>query len=412
MSSIDHSSAARFGDRYSLPLNALQHAFLWLLIAASWVVAIEPAPYEFLFLVTFCLFLPRSLSVTKVMAPLIVFLLFYNIGGILSVMPHLNSPEAVRFVATSCYMAVTGLFFAFACSKAPQSIIPTIRNAYIFAALLAAISGLIGYFNIAGMGELWALAGRAKGMFKDPNVFGTYLILPVLFLVHGLITGTQRWWPLAFAVLLVMLAGNFFAFSRGAWLAMFMSIVLAMGLTFIITPSLAVRSRIVLCAVAGCILIVVLVVFALSFDEIRDMFNERAKLIQPYDGGETGRFVRQLNAIPLLVESPNGLGPNVFSEIFGEDPHNAYLNAFLSYGWFGGLSYLLLVAATILAGWRAVFTRSPWQSYAVVVFSALFIAILQGLVIDTDHWRHFYLQLGLLWGLYAATQNYRNSGSG
>ncbi len=411
MSSIDHSSAARFGDRYSLPLNALQRAFLWLLIAASWVVAIEPAPYEFLFLVTFCLFLPRSLSVTKVMAPLIVFLLFYNIGGILSVMPHLNSPEAVRFVATSCYMAVTGLFFAFACSKAPQSIIPTIRNAYIFAALLAAISGLIGYFNIAGMGELWALAGRAKGMFKDPNVFGTYLILPVLFLVHGLITGTQRWWPLAFAVLLVMLAGNFFAFSRGAWLAMFMSIVLAMGLTFIVTPSLAVRSRIVLYAVAGCILIVVLVVFALSFDEIRDMFNERAKLIQPYDGGETGRFVRQINAIPLLFESPNGLGPNVFSQIFGEDPHNAYLNAFLSYGWFGGLSYLLLVAATILAGWRAVFTRSPWQSYAVVVFSALFIAILQGLVIDTDHWRHFYLQLGLLWGLYAATQNYRNSGS-
>jgi hypothetical protein len=31
----------------------------------------------------------------------------------------------------------------------------------------------------------------------------------------------------------------------------------------------------------------------------------------------------------------------------------------------------------------------------------------EGLVIDTDHFRHFYLLIGLLWGLMAATVNYR-----
>jgi len=32
--------------------------------------------------------------------------------------------------------------------------------------------------------------------------------------------------------------------------------------------------------------------------------------------------------------------------------------------------------------------------------------ILEGFVIDTDHWRHFFLLLGMIWGLAAATFNY------
>ena len=28
----------------------------------------------------------------------------------------------------------------------------------------------------------------------------------------------------------------------------------------------------------------------------------------------------------------------------------------------------------------------------------------EGFVIDTDHWRHFYLLLGIIWGLAAVTQ--------
>jgi Ni,Fe-hydrogenase I large subunit len=34
----------------------------------------------------------------------------------------------------------------------------------------------------------------------------------------------------------------------------------------------------------------------------------------------------------------------------------------------------------------------------------LFVTILQGVQIDTDHWRHFYLMLGLVWGLAAQTR--------
>jgi hypothetical protein len=28
-------------------------------------------------------------------------------------------------------------------------------------------------------------------------------------------------------------------------------------------------------------------------------------------------------------------------------------------------------------------------------------------VIDTDHWRHFWMMLGAMWGMFAATQSYK-----
>ena len=83
------------------------------------------------------------------------------------------------------------------------------------------------------------------------------------------------------------------------------------------------------------------------------------------------------------------------------------MNAFAAYGWLGGFSYLLLIIATLCAGWRAVFSWTPFQMHAIAVFCPLVITILQGVQIDTDHWRHFYLLLGAMWGLYAATLRYQ-----
>ena len=61
----------------------------------------------------------------------------------------------------------------------------------------------------------------------------------------------------------------------------------------------------------------------------------------------------------------------------------------------------------MVAGWKAIFTRTPWQHHAIAVFCPLFTTMLQGIQIDTDHWRHFYLLVGLTWGLFAASADYR-----
>ena len=164
---------------------------------------------------------------------------------------------------------------------------------------------------------------------------------------------------------------------------------MAVAVTFLVTPSAALRVRIILLASIGASVGLCLLAFLLSFEQVRDLFAERASLLQSYDTGETGRFGNQLNSIPLLLEHPFGLAPIRFRYIFGKDPHNVYVNAFASYGWIGGVSYLLLIISTVAVGFKTIFTRTPWQPYAIAIFCPFFTMILQGIQIDTDHWRHF-----------------------
>jgi hypothetical protein len=133
------------------------------------------------------------------------------------------------------------------------------------------------------------------------------------------------------------------------------------------------------------------------------LFLDRFTLVKSYDAGETGRFGNQLNSIPLLLEKPFGLGARQYWKIYQLDPHNVFINGFAAYGWLGGISYIVLVLTTIFVGFKAALTRSPWQRHAIVVFCPFVAVVFQGVQIDTDHWRHFYWMLGLMWGLFAAS---------
>ena len=391
-----------------MSLEQIQNIALWLFIFSGWLVIIEPAPYELLFVVTLLLFIPRGLTATALIAPLIAFIAFYNVGGFFSAMQVVEPQgKAFKFVIISTYMGVTAIFFAMAATQNPLRISRIMRNAWILAAVIASINGLIGYFDVAGMGDAWAPIQRAQGTFKDPNVLSTFLVAPFVLLVQGFMLGTQRRPFLSAIALLIISAGLFFAFSRGAWVVSIGSVILIAGLTFITTPSAALRSRIILITIAGVLALAALLAILLSIPSIRAMFQERFALIQPYDGGETGRFANQLRSLPLLMARPNGFGPYGFAAMFTEDPHNVYINAFSAYGWLGGLSYILLILSTLYAGLRSVFTETPWRHYAIAFYAPLVMLILQGLQIDTDHWRHFYILLGMTWGLFAASEMYR-----
>ena len=50
---------------------------------------------------------------------------------------------------------------------------------------------------------------------------------------------------------------------------------------------------------------------------------------------------------------------------------------------------------------------APWQAYLIVGYAAFVGEAVEGLIVDTDHWRHFFLLLGLIWGLAVATINLR-----
>jgi hypothetical protein len=78
----------------------------------------------------------------------------------------------------------------------------------------------------------------------------------------------------------------------------------------------------------------------------------------------------------------------------------------MSGGWLGGFAYLALVLITAVTAFRYVFAVTPWRSIYHVVFASFLGAAGESLIVDSDHWRHYFLLLGVLWGLTAATRSY------
>ena len=387
-------------------LEQVQAASVWLMMASSFFVSIEPAPSDFLFMVALLLYAVSGLKIPVLVVPMILYLLLYNLGGFTSFLGVSTEEEAGMFIMTSAYMAVSAIFFAFYVTPDPVRRMAVFTNGYLAGAVIASALGVIGYFDVAGFGAALAPIARAQGAFKDPNVLATYLIFPGVVLMQGFMLGNGRHHVVRLGALILVLAALFLAFSRGAWLNFAVAALLSIIFTFALTPSPRLRVRIIVLSIVGLAATAILVICLLSFETVRDLFLDRLTLAKDYDSGERGRFGVQANSIPYLLELPLGFGPDQFSKHFGLDPHNVFLNAFASYGWLGGISYLVLIVSTIIAGFKTVLTRTPWQSFAIVVFCPLFATILQGVQIDTDHWRHFYWLLGLMWGLFAASMAY------
>jgi hypothetical protein len=403
-----------------MSLHRLQSAVVWLMLASSFFVVVEPAPSDAIFVLVLLVSFKSGLSFRSAIAPLAFFLLLFNLGGFLSFLQIFGDAKAAQFIETSIYMGVTAIFFSSFIGDDTVPHAAMIRNAIIVAGVLASIFAIAGYLNIGGFvggspkfQSHVAAENRAVGLFKDPNVFSTFAILPALMLMQGFMLGEQRHKLISAVSLLTILAALFLAFSRGAWISFLASTMLLTMFTYLLVPPSAIqmrpskmRMRITLFVVAGLMLSVAMLAVLLSFEQVRNLFLDRFTLVKEYDSGETGRFANQINSIPMLLVRPFGFGPLQFGEIFRFDPHNVYVNAFASYGWLGGVSYLVLIVLTLAVGVKTIFIRTPWQNFALVVFCPLVTTIFQGIQIDTDHWRHFYWMLGLTWGLFSASLAY------
>ncbi len=381
--------------------SGLQRLVIWLTLFSSCVAFIEPSPFEILFTLMALVFLATRLPFSLLLAPLILLLALYNLGGGIALAPFTQDDKAVMFVLISIYMAVAAAVFAGVLLEDTRRRVLMIESGWIAAAAVASIAAVLGYFNVGGLGALFSYNERASGPFKDPNVLGTYLVFPFVALILGFVLGNRRFFLYRAMALFVVAAAIFLSFSRGAWGVAAAAAGMAVLLAFITSRSNLERGRIIVAALAAVIVLALLLAVILSVPDVRDLFLQRFALEQSYDVQSGGRFDNQLKSLPMLLELPNGFGPYQFRYRFPEDPHNVFINGFASYGWLGGLSYIALNLITVIIGWRAVFMRSSVQPMLIACWSCLFCLILQGFTIDTDHWRHYYVLLGMVWGLHA-----------
>jgi hypothetical protein len=402
-SSVVHAAPV---SRPRSELERLRLLMLWLTGATGALVFIEPSPYEIVSFLTIALFAISGLALRAALMPLAILLILINIGYTISASSLFDQTNVLTWVLTSWYLALTSVFFAAMLNANTEARLNALMRGCVIAAVIAALVGIAGYFRlIPGSSELLLLYDRARSTFKDPNVFGAFMVLPMLLALQQVISG--RFWQAAryTALLALFAAGTLLSFSRGAWGQTVLTAALMLALSFITTASPNRRLRIVLIAVASIAVMALFLATLLSIDAIANLFKQRASLDQSYDAGETGRFGRHILGAVLALDVPFGIGPLQFGRsYFPEDPHNSYLNAFMSGGWLSGACYPALVLTTLVYGARPLFVATPWQSTTIVVYCAYVGAVAESIIIDTDHWRHGFLLLGVLWGLIMATR--------
>jgi O-antigen ligase len=360
----------------------------------------EPAPYELFMAALIAIWALFGLRISRTVAPLLALLVAFNIGGMMSMTQMSDLMDTPLYIAVSLFLAFTAVFFA-AVIEANHKLYPLMFRAWVASAVLTGFAGILGYFHALPGFEMFTKYERAAGVFQDPNVFGPFLALPGIWLLHRVLTGGIRDWVYCVPPLLVIILAIFLSFSRGAWGLFGVSAILITGTLFLRSQSGLFRLRLAIMAVAAFALLVLAILVALQIPSVAELFTTRAQLVQDYDGARLGRFARYVIGFQLAMEHPFGIGPLMFGQIYGEDTHNIWLKALMDYGWLGFACWLTMIVWTIGGGFRILFRERPWQPFLLCAWVTLVGHVALGSVIDTDHWRHFYILIGMVWGAVA-----------
>ncbi|CAM3030899.1 hypothetical protein JHFBIEKO_1648 [Methylobacterium mesophilicum] len=362
----------------------------------------ETSPYDAVAIPTILLWFCLGVRLHRGAVPLLALLLLYLVAIVSALFPYLNEEFPVTWTIQLIYLVITCMFFAMFFSEDTHARMELALKAYTVSCVFSAALGIVGYLQWLGIEDLFYKYDRASGTFQDPNVFGSFLTLGALYLMHGLLTGSARRPLVSLAGLLIIMAGIFLSFSRGSWGGSVVAVLLMVGSVYAGSGSVRLRRRIVLLTLATLVLATIAVIGLLSVEHVHKMFETRAALTQDYDQGETGRFGNQVRGLAMLLERPFGMGPMHWRLVFGLEPHNSYIGSFANGGWLGGVVFLGLVLATSFVGFRLLVRPSPVRAHAQIVWPALLMFFLQAFQIDIEKWRHVYMMLGMVWALEAA----------
>jgi hypothetical protein len=395
---------ARHPGRSSAAGESVLHIVLFITVLTSSIAFIEPSPTDALMFVLLVACIAARVRFDPKLVPLLMLIVLWFVGGSIATIMD-DDQKSYQFLGTSAYLDISCVMIACLYCDGDAVRLSILRRAYLLAAVIATVAGYIGWFHLVPQYNLFLLNGRVSATFKDPNVYGPFLIFPLLMLMLGFLT--RRVTLIGLTVMLFLLGGLLLSFSRGAWMHFLVSSLVAAVLAYAVAPNSRARGRIIAISLLAAIVIAVLVIALLSIPSVYETFLDRAKAIEPYDVGSAGRFTLQKIALTAILEHPLGMGSFKFTDVFGGQQHNVYMQGFIVYGWLGGAAYLTLVLLTLLLGLRCVMMPSPWRIYLIAAFAAYIGEMGEGSIIDSDHWRHFFLLVGMVWGLSVANLNWR-----
>jgi O-antigen ligase len=364
------------------------------------VVRIEPAPSDLVFavviavaLVTGRLFLERvPLSVSVLVAGFLAL-------NLLAATVATDGARAVAYFSITLYLGVFALWFsAYVCSVRRTRLV---LLAYLVGAALSAAVACLALVAPFPGASAFVDGPRAQGLFKDPNVFGPFLVPAVLILMEETVAPRLLRFRLSTKLLLLSLltVGVVFSFSRAAWLN------LAVGMLVLLVV-LALRrgggrramTMLVVSLVAGAALFgVVAATSSATF------LTERAGL-QDYD---VQRFGTQATGLEIAATHPLGIGPGQFEAVSELSAHSTYVRALAEEGVVGALLIFTLMLLTLgFAARNVVVGVDTYGIGSAALLAAWCGLLVNSSFVDTLHWRHLWLVAALIWAGTALRAGY------
>lgn len=375
-----------------MPQKQASSFYLWLvflIMASSSIVLIEPAPVDFglIFLLVAGILFQRLRFSYANLTPALLFLYLFVVASLISMFELPHTLLGVRDFAITFYLILSWFLYIGIIEMHGQKAVKILFYGYTLAAVFSAAIGILTFFGIIPWQEILMKFSRVKGLFKDPNVFGPFLI-PIALYAYSLIEqpkGKQK--VIWSAILAILIFGIFLSFSRAAWGNMVLSLFLYTGLRFLLEPSMKVIGKFLLTLV----LLFGIFNYVLSIPLVNEMFYERFEY-QYYDDD---RFSNQATAVGVGASNPLGIGPGQYEETIGYATHNSFLRVLSENGLVGFIGYTGFLLTTLYRSLRIVLvTKSP---LSIVIFASAVGLLFNGIVVDTLHWRHFWFIYALPW---------------
>jgi O-antigen ligase len=355
------------------------------------VVLVEPAPSDALFgLVMAVAAVTGRFGIRRVSRLALCIVAALLLLNLLSLSEVTDWSAAGRFVLITLYLGLFSLWLAAYVDRPSraQRLVRAYLAAAVFSAVLASAALFLHFpFHTLLIGD----GERAKGLFKDPNVYGPFLVPITLILAEELLRPRLLRMRRSFMLLcfLALTLGIIFSYSRAAWLNLAVGLVVLIAVVTLRRPDRRALTLVVVVLVGGAAIAgAVVVTGSLSFLE------QRAHL-QSYD---TSRFAAQERGLHVGLEHPFGLGPGQFEVISPVASHSLYIRALSEQGVLGLMTIIALVVGTLAFAVVSVLRgRDTYGIGAAALLAAWCGLVANSFFVDTLHWRHLWLVAALIW---------------
>lgn len=368
---------------------------LWFVMASSAIVYIEPSPVDLgiIFLLILGILFSKIIVLKNTTFPN-VFIYIFLIGNVLSMFSTTDKSRATFYLLITIYLILSWYLFIGVINKYQDKAIKTIFSGYTFAALYSCLLTIVAYFKTFVPNRDFLLRyGRLTGFFKDPNVFGPFMV-PITILSfskildknNGMSKRKRLFWIFMFVL---TSSGVLLSYSRAAWGNYIAALGIFIFLRMLIKPtkSFIIKNTILL------ILLGFGLSYIISLPQVQTMFYHRFAY-QEYDNE---RFSIQDQALETSLKTPLGIGPDHSVLVLGRGTHNTYLRVWVENGVIGLLGFLCFIIFTCFRALKNYYIYK--DDVSLLVLASLVGILINSLVIDTLHWRHFWLLLALPWAV-------------